>query len=184
MTETLSLFFALMSLGGAVAVVGILLGGLLVLLDLPGHQLAKSLAAEVRPFALFFAFVAAAGAMAGSLYYSEGAGYIPCRMCWFQRYFMYPAALLLLISLVTKRRIFATAAWGLSAVGICISIYHRLEQAYPDSVGGVCELTNPCSSRWVNEFGFMSIPTMAGICFALVLVLVPLSRPLQVKETQ
>ncbi len=183
MTETLSLFFALMALGGVVVVFGVLFGGLLVMLELPGNKLARSVAAELRPFALFFAFVAAAGAMAGSLYYSEGAGYLPCRMCWFQRYFMYPSALLLAASLVLKRQLLASIAWGLCGIGICISIYHRLEQAFPDSVGGVCELTNPCTSRWVNEFGFITIPTMAGVAFALVLVLVPLSRPPQAKES-
>lgn len=176
MTETLSLFFAMMAVGGGLAVLGILVGSLLVRFQLPGADLAHSMAAEIRPFALFLAFVAAAGSMAGSLYYSEGAGYLPCRMCWFQRYAMYPSALLLAVSLVSKRHQLAQVAWGLSAVGICISIYHRLEQAYPDSVGGVCESTTPCSSRWVNEFGFITIPTMAGVAFALVLVLVPLSR--------
>ncbi len=179
MTETLSLFFAMMAVGGGLAVLGILLGSILVKFQLPGATQAQSVAAEIRPFALFLAFVAAAGAMAGSLYYSEGAGYTPCRMCWFQRYAMYPSAFLLAASLITKRFQLAQAAWVLSAIGICISIYHRLEQAFPDSVGGVCELSTPCSSRWVNEFGFITIPTMAGVAFALVLVLVPLSRQSQ-----
>ncbi len=177
MTETLSLFFALMAIGGTLGVLGILLGTLIVAFDLPGSGLARSIAADLRPLAVVFAAVAATTAMAGSLYYSEGAGFVPCTMCWFQRYFMYPSSVLLLVSLATKKWVLAKIAWGLSAVGIWISIYHRAEQAFPEAVGGVCELNNPCSGRYVNEFGFITIPTMAGVAFALVLVLVPLARP-------
>lgn len=174
MTEVLSLFFAMMTIAGAGAVVLILLGAVAAKF---GAQFPRTVAAELRPLAMGFAFVVAASAMAGSLYYSEGAGYDPCKMCWRQRYCMYPAALILGAYLVTKKRILALVAWALAAVGLCLSIYHRLEQAYPDTVGGACELTNPCSGRYVNEFGFVTIPTMAGVAFALVLVLIPLARP-------
>lgn len=175
MTEILSLFFAFMAIGGAFAVVGILVAALLVRLGGPGHSALSNLAAEIRPYAMVFAFVAAATAMAGSLYYSEGAGFDPCHKCWLQRYCMYPAALLLGAYLLTKRRLLALAAWLLSAVGICISIWHRLEQQFPDKVGGSCDPFNPCSGRYVNEFDFVTIPTMAAVAFALVLVLIPLA---------
>ena len=36
-------------------------------------------------------------AMAGSLIMSEVVGFIPCRLCWIQRGFMYPAAFFLLL---------------------------------------------------------------------------------------
>ena len=36
--------------------------------------------------------------MAGSLYFSEVANYVPCRLCWFQRIAMYPLAVILLIA--------------------------------------------------------------------------------------
>ena len=31
-------------------------------------------------------------AMAGSLYFSESANFVPCKLCWFQRIAMYPLA--------------------------------------------------------------------------------------------
>lgn len=176
MRETLSLFFAMMAVGGALFVIATLLGALVSKLGLPGSKLASTVAAEIRPFAHVFAFVAAATAMAGSLYYSEIAGLTPCRMCWYQRFCMYPAALLLGLNLIRRHRALPLAAWGLSAVGVCISTYHRLEQAFPEDVGGSCDPAVPCTDKLVEQFGFITIPTMAGVAFALVLVLIPLSR--------
>ncbi len=139
-------------------------------LRLTGRPVAESLLSEIRPLAVGMAFVAAATAMAGSLYYSESANFVPCRMCWIQRGFMYPSAAILLVSLVTKQVPIAAAATVLSVVGLGVAIFHRLEQAFPDNVGSGCSLDTPCSARWVNEFGFITIPTMAGVAFALVIV--------------
>ena len=38
----------------------------------------------------WLAFIIALAATLGSLYYSEIAGFIPCRLCWYQRILMYP----------------------------------------------------------------------------------------------
>ncbi|MEK7067519.1 MAG: disulfide bond formation protein B, partial [Patescibacteria group bacterium] len=41
-----------------------------------------------------FAFIIALLATLGSLFYSEVAGFEPCKLCWYQRIFMYPQVLL------------------------------------------------------------------------------------------
>ena len=51
-----------------------------------------SLVAAVDDAALWIAFLVAATATAGSLYFSEVADFVPCRLCWFQRIAMYPLA--------------------------------------------------------------------------------------------
>ena len=38
----------------------------------------------------------------GSLIYSEVVGFIPCKYCWYQRYLMYPIALILIASFFKK----------------------------------------------------------------------------------
>ena len=38
----------------------------------------------------------------GSLFYSEIAGYTPCALCWWQRVFLYPQAIILGIALFKK----------------------------------------------------------------------------------
>ena len=54
--------------------------------------------------ALWIAFLVAAVAMAGSLYFSEVANYMPCRLCWFQRIAMYPLAVILLVAAIRGDR--------------------------------------------------------------------------------
>ena len=46
-------------------------------------------------YGLLFAFLTALGATAGSLFYSNVAGFAPCELCWFQRIFMYPLVIIL-----------------------------------------------------------------------------------------
>lgn len=162
----MSLFFALLSLlvvGGIVAV---------------GVEALTSQSLGVirilRPLAVELAAAVATTSMLGSLYMSEIANYTPCRLCWVQRFFMYPAAVLLIVAVFVPRAWLRWAAFGLAAVGLPISAYHRWDQANPDQ-GAFCDPLNPCSVRWVNEFGFITIPTMAGIGFAGVMVLLLLT---------
>src|SRR3954447_15097606 len=48
-------------------------------------------------YELWAAFLVAAIATAGSLYYSEVMRFQPCEFCWFQRMFMYPLSIILLL---------------------------------------------------------------------------------------
>lgn len=173
--ESVNLFFALLFVG-AVAVVGVaaILSGIrLVTGQLPA--VANGLVADVRPLALVFAWMAATTAMMGSLYYSEVAGFLPCQLCWVQRYFMYPSAIILFLALVTKRPRIAWLAFGLSLIGAGVSAYHRFQQQFPDLFASSCDPLNPCTGKYVETFGFITIPTMAFAAFALVLVFVPLA---------
>ncbi|MGH1491732.1 MAG: disulfide bond formation protein B [Acidimicrobiales bacterium] len=129
--------------------------------------------AAVRPVALELATAVAVTATAGSLYLSEGAGYEPCRLCWVQRGFMYPAAILLVLAVLRRWRWAMLAAGALAAIGLPVAIFHRVEQA-AGGIGSLCELDNPCSSRWVEHFGFVTIPTMAAVGFATIMALVSL----------
>ena len=74
---------------------------------------------------------------------------------------------------MTKRAVLRLAAGALAVPGLAVAVFHRYEQAF-GGVGDFCDADNPCSLRWVNEFGFMTIPTMAGIGFFTVAVLVGL----------
>lgn len=163
--DTITLFLAML------AVVALVTSVALVISYATGDGL--GLWAAIRPLSTEFAAAIAVTATAGSLYLSEGAQYTPCRLCWVQRGFMYPAAALLVLALVTKRAALRLAAGALAVVGLAVAIFHRYEQAY-GGIGEFCEADNPCSLRWVNEFGFLTIPTMAGIGFFAIAVLVGL----------
>ena len=128
----------------------------------------------IRPVALEGAALVAVTCTFGSLYLSEIADFRPCRLCWIQRGFMYPAALVLVVAAIAKRPKLGLIGGALALFGLPVSIFHRVEQSVGE-IGGTCSLDNPCSARWVNHFEFITIPTMAGVGFVGILVFVALS---------
>jgi disulfide bond formation protein DsbB len=163
--DAVTLFFALLALVAGLssaAAVGSVLSG-----DRFG------LWAALRPLAVEFAAAVAVTATAGSLYLSEVVGYTPCQLCWVQRAFMYPAALALVGAALTRRPVLAWVGGGLAAIGLPIAIFHRYDQAV-GGAGGVCDEANPCSLKWVEEFGFVTIPTMAALGFLAIATFVAL----------
>ena len=111
-----------------------------------------------------------ATATAGSLYFSEVAHYIPCRLCWFQRVAMYPIGVLALVGLLRRDR---GARWYVvpfAAVGLPISVYHYLIEWKPGLDTGGCALFGPaCTDIWFRTFGFATLAFMALCGFAAVL---------------
>jgi disulfide bond formation protein DsbB len=63
------------------------------------------------------------------------------------------------------------SAYVLAAVGAAISVWHLMVEANPDLGSGSCDPTNPCSIKWVEEFGYLTIPGMALSGFLLIIVL-------------
>ncbi len=166
-TDTLTLFFSMIAVSGSLFVVAMAVLGLVRLTS--GNEVGEVFLEQLRPLAAPLAAIVAVSAMLGSLYYSEIANYQPCRLCWIQRGFMYPSAIILVILVAARAsRRLLLVPMALSVVGFAVSIYHRMEQAFPDSVGGACSLDVPCSARWFNEFGFITIPTLAAAAFALI----------------
>lgn len=113
-------------------------------------------------------------AMLGSLFYSEVALYAPCVLCWYQRIFMYPQAIILTIAFWKKDKSFNFYSIVLSVIGSAIALYHYLLQR------GVIKELVPCSAapqavdcaaKVHFTFGYISIPMMALSAFLLIIVL-------------
>jgi len=169
--QTVSLFFALLSLLVVAGIVA-LIADALTSADLGVIRFLGPISAEA-------AAAIATTSMLGSLYLSESADYNPCRLCWIQRGFMYPAAFLLIAYVFVKSAILKWVAFALSVVGLGVAAFHRYEQFVYDPLagheGGFCDPLNPCGLPWVQEFGFITIPTMAGIGFAGVIAMIILN---------
>ena len=116
------------------------------------------------------AALVAVAATLGSLWFSERAGFVPCELCWYQRIAMYPLALILTIAAIRRDRRVFTYALPLAVIGALVSAWHVREQLFPDSAGS-CDLFAPCTARWVDGFGFVTIPMMAGGSFLLIAAL-------------
>jgi disulfide bond formation protein DsbB len=137
----------------------------------PWRFLRESLASSE----LWLAFAVALVATAGSLYFSEVAHFIPCKLCWFQRMAMYPLLLLALPALRHDRRA-AQYFLPLPLVGFGISAWHILIERQVISETSSCSISAPggCATKWIEEFGYMTIPTLAATAFALVALLLAL----------
>lgn len=147
--------------------------GSLLLLALRRHPAV----APLRTHATAAAAAVAVTATAGSLWYSEVAGFVPCELCWFQRIAMYPLALVLPMAALRRDLAIRPYARALAGIGLLVSLWHVALQRLPSlSTATTCSADAPCTARWVDVFGFMTIPTMAACGFLAIVVLMSL-RP-------
>ncbi|MDY0406227.1 disulfide oxidoreductase [Virgibacillus sp. 179-BFC.A HS] len=124
---------------------------------------------EKNENALLFCWVVALAATAGSLYFSEIKGYLPCELCWFQRILMYPLIIVYGVALWKKQLNIALPGAILSGIGMFVSAYHYLIQKLPalHETGSSCGLI-PCNTEYINIAGFITIPFLAGAAFILI----------------
>ncbi len=125
----------------------------------------------IGPYAIWLAWLVAATAMSGSLYFSEVGGLVPCALCWYQRIAMYPLAVILLIAAIRHDWGIRPYVTALAAIGAAISAYHALLQRLPGLPSGSCSVAVPCSTIDLERFGFITIPVMALVGFVTILVL-------------
>ncbi len=120
---------------------------------------------------LAFAFFISLFATTSSLFYSEVAGFEPCRLCWLQRIFMYPQVFILGLAWLKKDYKIVDYGIVLAMAGGLIALYHNYI-----SYGGTSifpcdafELGVSCLRQYVFEFGFVTIPLMSLTSFLLVI---------------
>lgn len=180
-TETAQLFFGLLTFAAGA-------GGLtLIVLRLAaaaGNDGAARLGRAIGDAGVWLAFLVAAGATVGSLYFSEVADFVPCRLCWFQRIAMYPLSVILLVGTLRKDAGVKWYAVPLATIGAAISAWHTLIEWRPTLDNGECELTGPsCTYVWFREFGFLSLATMALVGFLTILILLLVRIPARLDES-
>lgn len=124
---------------------------------------------------IWMAFAVAAIATLGSLFFSEISQFIPCRLCWFQRIGMYPLAVILLIAAI-RRDTRGGALYGLplAAFGAIVAIYHIYIENHPEAETAGCKIGAPCATKWIDKFGYITIPTLALTAFLAIIVLLSL----------
>src|SRR3954454_4910359 len=100
MTHTVVVTIAMLAVVGEVAAALIVVAAVLRVVGIAAPL--SLLRALVWGYELWLAFVVAAVATGGSLFFSEVAGFVPCELCWFQRIFMYPLGIVTLLAVVTN----------------------------------------------------------------------------------
>lgn len=122
--------------------------------------------ARVIKYWLHIAFVLSLIAVLGSLYFSEIAQYPPCVLCWYQRTVMYPLPILFAVAILRKDDSVRHYALPLIAIGLLIAMYHNLLYygVLPEAEF-TCKEGISCTTKFVEYFGFLTIPLMSLIAF-------------------
>ena len=137
----------------------------------------RELRATLAGTELWLAWLVAAVATAGSLFFSEYSDFVPCRLCWFQRIAMYPLAAILLVAAIRRDdRAGPLHALPLPVVGALVSIYHVYIENNPEAESASCKVAAPCSVKWIDELGYITLPTLALTAFAAVATLLVMAR--------
>jgi disulfide bond formation protein DsbB len=162
-------------------VVGQVLAGALIVIALAAaagwRGPLRSLRSALWGYELWAAFVVAAIATGGSLFFSEIAHFVPCELCWFQRVCMYPLSIVTLLAALAGDHRVARYLLPLPIVGAGVSIYHVLIEEGVVAQAKACEISAPggCATKWINEFGYMTIPTLTLTAFVLLIGLLALA---------
>ena len=131
-------------------------------------------------YGAWIAFVTAFLATAGSLIYSDVIGYEPCKLCWFQRIFMYPQAILLGLAIWKRDASMRMYTIVLSMLGAIVALYHFVSQIGWNPLDLECASIGyavSCAKLFVMEFGYITIPIMALSAFSLIIVSLLLNKP-------
>jgi disulfide bond formation protein DsbB len=167
-------FVVLTVVANAVVLLAALLG-LAALVSKGARRGWTSVAHAVGPQAVLVAWIVAVVTTAGSLYYSEHLGFLPCELCWYQRILMYPLVIVLGVALARRDRGVWITGLVFVAIGAPLSLYHWLVERVPSfAESSSCSLTAPCSSPYFERYGFITLAWMClssfllvGVCLAL-----------------
>lgn len=169
--ETMRTFFALATIVANIMTIGI------VVLAVAYRRSETNPFASLRGSTLWLAGGVAAFATIGSLYLSESAGLIPCKLCWYQRIAMYPLAVILPMAAFRKDSMVRPYVTVIAVIGAGIALYQRTLQAFPSLDTGACTAVGPsCSTPLIREFGFVTIPYMALSAFLLIIAFMWVDR--------
>lgn len=137
----------------------------------------RELRATLAGTELWIAWAIAAVATGGSLFFSEYSDFVPCQLCWFQRIAMYPLAVLLLIAALRRdRRGGALYALPFPVLGAAVAIYHVYIERNPEAESASCKVAAPCSVKWIEEIGYVTLPVLALTAFAAIMSLLLMAR--------
>lgn len=145
---------------------------------------ALTLGERLRGWLLPLVWLQALVATVGSLYFSEVMGYVPCNMCWYQRIMMYPLVAIFTVALLRRDGMARHYGLPLAVFGLAIAIFHNLVYYGVIAEGqiGICLASVPCTTRWFEWLGFISIPQLSLIAFTVITLGLAFMRPASVLE--
>jgi disulfide bond formation protein DsbB len=119
----------------------------------------------------------AAASTLGALFFSEVMDLPPCVLCWWQRIFVFPLAVMLPFALFPFDGKVVRYALPLAIGGGLVALFHVLLVAgvVPESVKP-CTQGVPCTDMPIRWLGFVTIPLMSLVAFSTIVALLLLAR--------
>jgi disulfide bond formation protein DsbB len=177
LTDVVSVALAAVAVVLQVLLAGLLALALAALVSARARRWLSELRATVAGGELWAAWAIALVATLGSLFFSEVSDFEPCRLCWFQRIAMYPLAVVLLLAAL-RRDVRGGALYALPfpVAGALIAIWHVYVEVNPEAGGEGCKVAAPCSLKWIDELGYVTLPVLSLTAFAAILALLAMAR--------
>jgi disulfide bond formation protein DsbB len=155
---------------GAIALV-------LVILKHPNQRL-HGLSRKASDHAFLAGFIVSAVSVLSSLFYSNVIDFPPCELCWWQRVFLYPQAVLFAVALYNERvrkvqddMVFLYSLI-LSVIGGGIALFHYYGQMFaPDLLAACLADGISCSQLYFASFGYITIPMMSLTAYLCIVLL-------------
>jgi disulfide bond formation protein DsbB len=127
---------------------------------------------------LLLAWLIALVSTLSALFIGEVMGQAPCVLCWFQRAFMFPLAVILAIACYRSDFAVWRYALPLAGIGALLAFAHVLLYAglIPQPIQP-CTATGPsCSGADMTILGGVPLPGLALLAFVLIIILLILIR--------
>lgn len=121
---------------------------------------------------IFASWLVATISTGGSLFFSEVMDLVPCVLCWYQRIFMFPLAVILLVGLHPLDVRVARYALPLALIGLSFTVYHcfLFYGLIPENLRP-CSQGVSCSDATMELFGFLPIPLLSLAAYLTIVIL-------------
>lgn len=107
----------------------------------------------------------------GSLFMSRVLLFPPCELCWYQRALMFPLVIVIAVGILRKDKNMPYYALPLSIGGLIVALYHNfLYYGFIPEAISPCTIGVPCTQKQLEIFGFITIPFLSFIAFAIITI--------------
>lgn len=129
----------------------------------------KNILNWIQKNALHIVLIQAIVATLGSLYLSDIKGYAPCVLCWYQRICMYSLIPIIFVAMFRGDKKVYHYIFPLAIIGWSFALYHNLLYSGIIEAGESCSYGISCTTKYVEYFGFITIPLMSFTAFSVIL---------------
>ncbi len=126
---------------------------------------------------LFLTWILVTASTLGSIFFSHIMDFAPCVLCWYQRIFLFPLVIILATGLFPFDKRVIIYSLPLAIIGWFVAFYHNLLYSgiIPQELQP-CSKGVSCTEKYIDLFGFITIPMLSLIAFSMVILLLMLLK--------